>query len=107
MNKSFNKNAPYSPSPLAGKIIELIKRELSLTEVAGEFADLRRSGHKVVGTCPFCTEDTHSFEVFPEYRTYYCSRCLKEGDVFDFLMEIDQVTFRDAFKIILSRYCGL
>jgi len=107
MNNTSRKTKQYQRTPLSGKIIELIKQELSLGEVAGEFTDLRRSGHKLVGTCPFCSGGSDSFKVFPEYHTYYCSQCLKEGDVFQFLMEIDHVTFRDAFKIILTRYCGL
>ncbi|MGB7291055.1 MAG: CHC2 zinc finger domain-containing protein [Thermodesulfobacteriota bacterium] len=107
MKNNSHKTKRYQSTPLARKIIELIKQELSLVEVAGEFTDLRRSGNKLVGACPFCSEGTDSFGVFPEYRSYYCSRCLREGDVFRFIMDIDQVTFRDAFKIILSRYCGL
>jgi len=107
MNNASQKTKRYQRTPLSGKIIELIKQELSLGEVAGEFTDLRRSGHKLVGTCPFCSGGSDSFRIFPEYHMYYCSQCLKEGDVFQFLMDIDHVTFRDAFKIILTRYCGL
>lgn len=106
MNTTSNKTKQYQKTPLAGKIIKLIKQELSLGDVAGEFTDLRRSGPKLVGTCPVCSVPG-SFRVFPEYHIYFCSHCLKEGDVFQFIMDIDKVSFRDAFKIILSRYCGL
>lgn len=107
MKDNTNKKQPYRPSHLARKIIELIKQELSVIEVAGEFTDLKNLGGKFTGTCPFCAEATKSFDVFPVSQTYHCSQCRKQGDVFQFLMDIDQVSFRDAFKIIISRHCGL
>jgi len=106
MKNTSHKTKSYQSTPLARKIIELIKCELLIQEIAGEFTDLKISGNRRIGSCPFC-DASSSFYVSPDSRSFYCSSCRREGDVFRFIMEIDQVTFRDAFKIILSRYCGL
>jgi DNA primase len=94
-------------SHLTEKIIELIKTDVPIEEVVGEFSDLRKYETRLIGSCPFCDESPSSFSVYPESKTFYCSRCLKQGDVFQFIMEIDQVSFRDALKIILTRYAGI
>jgi len=105
-NKTHTKEK-YRPPHLARKIIDLIKKELSIEELTGEFTDLHRGSGRLRGTCPFCDANNGSFSVFSDSQSFYCESCMKEGDVFEFIMEIDGVTFRDAFKIILSRYCGL
>ncbi len=107
MTTTLHKSSEYKSSPLSRKNIELIQCELPIAEIAGEFTDLRKSKTMLIGKCPFCDESSDSFTVFPGDNSFYCESCLREGDVFQFLMEIDHVTFRDAFKIILSRYCGL
>lgn len=107
MKQTTNNSKAYRPSYLARKIIELIKQELSIEELVGEFTDLHRSSGRLRGTCPFCDAGNSAFSVFSDGQSYYCESCMKEGDVFQFIMDIDGVTFRDAFKIILSRYCGL
>ena len=107
MTKNIYTREKYRPPHLARKIIDLIKNELSIEELVGEFTDLRTTKDRLTGTCPFCDSNGGSFSVFPNEGTFYCESCLKEGDVFQFIMAIDGVTFRDAFKIILSRYCGL
>ena len=107
MKKNQFKRERYSPSHLAGKIIDLIKSELSIEELTGEFTDLHRGSGRLRGTCPFCDANGGSFSVFTDSQSFYCESCFKEGDVFEFIMAIDGATFRDAFKIILSRYCGL
>ena len=107
MTKNTHTREKYRPPYLARKIIDLIKNELSIEELVGEFTDLRMNKDRLTGTCPFCDAHRGSFSVFLNDRSFYCESCLREGDVFQFIMAIDGVTFRDAFKIILSRYCGL
>ena len=107
MTRKPNTKYLYQPPQLARNIIDLIKSELSIQELAGEFTDLHRGSGRLRGTCPFCDVNGGSFSVFADSQSFYCESCMKEGDVFEFIMAIDGVTFRDAFKIILSRYCGL
>ena len=107
MKTAFKEKFEPRPSHLTEKIIELIKTEVPIEEMVGEFSDLTKHNTRFIGNCPFCDESSSSLFVYPESKTFYCSRCLKQGDVFQFIMEIDGVTFKDAFKIILTRYAGL
>lgn len=107
MKKHSKRKSEYQPSRLTGKIIELIKKELPLEEVVRTYNPLRKSGERFIGSCPLCGEEASSLAVYPEFPSFYCSCCQRTGDVFYFIMEADRVSFRDALKIILSRYCKL
>ena len=51
--------------------IEELKMRNSLEAVIGKYVDLKRAGSNLVGCCPFHSERTPSFTVFPE-KNFYC-----------------------------------
>src|SRR5260370_2960254 len=53
--------------------------------------------------CPFHKEKTASFSVSPSKEIFYCFGCHKGGSVFNFVMEIERVTFPDAIKIVAEK----
>lgn len=71
---------------------------LSIVDVVGRFVKLRRSGRRYVGLCPFHNEKTPSFGVEPERNLYYCFGCQAGGSVFNFLMEMEGLTFRQSVQ---------
>jgi DNA primase len=60
----------------------------------------------LVGLCPFHQEKDPSFGVDPERQMFYCFGCQKGGTVFNFLMEMEGLSFVDAVRE-LGRKCGV
>ena len=85
------------------EICERIKSSLDIAEIIGERVQLRKSTRGYVGLCPFHNENTPSFHVYTDTRSFYCFGCKEAGDVFTFLMKIDGLEFRDALKILADR----
>jgi DNA primase catalytic core len=68
----------------------------SILEVIGQRVDLRRSGKEYTGLCPFHEDKNPSFSVNEEKGLFHCFGCAASGDVFDFIMQLDGVTFAEA-----------
>src|SRR5256886_8515086 len=56
-----------------------------------------------ISRCPFHKETKPSFSVNPAKDIFYCFGCQKGGSVFNFVMEIERVTFPEAIKIVADR----
>lgn len=78
-------------------IIDQIARATDIVEVVSERVDLKQRGQNWVGLCPFHAEKTPSFNVHPD-GWFKCFGCLKAGGVYQFLMEIEQLTFPEAVR---------
>lgn len=86
------------------EVKDLIKQRADLVEIVGQHVDLKRSGFRYLGACPFHQEKTPSFSVHPEQQFYHCFGCKASGDVFSFMMEYHHMTFPDALKELARRY---
>ena len=84
--------------------IEEIRARADILEVASEFVELKQAGKNYKGLCPFHSEKTPSFNVSQEKQFYHCFGCGKGGSVFNFLMEIESISFIDAVRKLASRY---
>ena len=58
-----------------------------IAEVAASYVNLKHSGRSMVGLCPFHSEKTPSFHIFPENGSFYCFGCGVGGDVITFVAE--------------------
>ncbi len=86
-----------------------IDRVIAATDIAaliGRYTTLKRSGHKLVGLCPFHQEKTPSFTVDPERGLYYCCGCHAGGSIFTFLQEKEGMNFPEAVEH-LARSAGI
>jgi DNA primase len=68
----------------------------SIVSVIGEHVDLRKPGKEYVGRCPFHVDKTPSFSVSEEKGLFYCFSCGESGDVFDFIVKLEGIGFREA-----------
>lgn len=84
--------------------IERILAAADIKEVIGEFVTLKKRGTNYVACCPFHSEKTPSFTVFPRYDVYKCFGCGKRGDVIGFLMEHENMTYPEAHRWLAKRY---
>lgn len=79
-------------------IKENIRSRINTSQVIGRYVKLKASGQNMKGLCPFHKEKSPSFTVNPDKGVYHCFGCGKGGDVFNFLMEIEGLTFPEALK---------
>ena len=74
-----------------------------IEEVVGQYVSLKRSGSNLFGLCPFHGEKTASFSVAPDKGIYYCFGCHKGGNVVNFQMEIEGLSYPDAVRALAKR----
>jgi len=61
--------------------------------------ELKRTGKILMGVCPFHTEDTGSFMIYPETNSWFCfGACREGGDVIKFYRKLHNCTFKTAIK---------
>ena len=84
------------------QIAELNDR-LRIDVVAGDYVRLQGRGRRLVGLCPFHTEKTPSFTITPERNLFYCFGCQKGGSMIDFVMELEKLSFPEAFRLLAER----
>ncbi|MBM4762322.1 DNA primase [Bacillus sp. B15-48] len=85
---------------IAEEKLEEIRQGVEITDVIGDYVQLKKHGRNYFGLCPFHGENTPSFSVSPDKQIYHCFGCGAGGNVFSFVMEIDGLTFQEAaFKL--------
>ncbi len=80
-----------------------IRARTDIVEVVSGYVQLKQSGNTYKGLCPFHTEKTPSFTVSREKQLFYCFGCGAGGDVFSFVMKIENMGFRDAARMLAER----
>src|SRR5690606_12635603 len=88
---------------MAADNVERIKERLDIVDIVGSRVQLRRAGRNFKGLCPFHQEKTPSFVVFPDSQSYHCFGCQRNGDIFSFVMDTENLTFPDAMERLAQR----
>ncbi len=93
---------------MAGRVrtedVALVRERVRVDAVIGEVVTLRSAGAgSLKGLCPFHDERSPSFHVTPARGLYYCFGCGEGGDVVDFLMKHDHLTFTEAIEKLADR----
>lgn len=84
-------------------LTELVERNDIVDVVSGYVRLSKKSGSNMFGLCPFHSEKTPSFSVSPDKQIYHCFGCGKGGGVINFIMEIENLGFRDAVEFLARR----
>ena len=83
--------------------IEEVRAASDIVDVVGDYVALKQRGTNFFGLCPFHSEKTPSFSVNPSLGIYKCFGCGVAGDVFQFLMAIEQATFVEAVRQLAEK----
>jgi DNA primase len=75
-----------------------LKSQVDIVSVASDYVRLRRFGNRYSGLCPFHNEKTPSFSIYADHQFFKCFGCDAKGDVFNFVMMIEGLTFWEALK---------
>jgi len=82
---------------------ERVRDAVDIVDVVGSYIALRRQGKAMVGLCPWHDDSRPSMQVNPERQTYRCWVCDIGGDVFNFLMRMEKLEFREALEQLADR----
>ena len=92
------------PLAFPESFLEELAERNDIVDVVSSYVRLtKRSGANLFGLCPFHSEKTPSFSVSPDKQIYHCFGCGKGGSVINFIMEIENLSFRDAVEFLARR----
>jgi DNA primase len=85
-------------------VVDEIKARVDMVDLISEYVTLRKSGRNYTALCPFHSEKTPSFVVFPETQTWHCfGACATGGDIFTFIQKRENLDFPEALRILAQR----
>lgn len=82
---------------------EEIRGRLNIEDVIGEYVRLQRAGKDLKGLSPFTSEKTPSFMVSPDKQVWYDFSSNTGGDVFNFIMKVENLDFRGAIELLAQK----
>lgn len=85
------------------EVVDEVRLQNDIVEVISQYVPLKQKGSSYFGLCPFHNEKTASFSVNSEKQFYYCFGCGAAGNVFSFLMEMENCDFPEAMKRLADR----
>ena len=83
--------------------IEEIKNRANIVDLVSDYVTLKKAGRNFVGLCPFHKEKTPSFTVTPDRQMFYCFGCGEGGNIFAFMMKINQMTYPEAVRHLAKK----
>ena len=84
-------------------IIDEIVYRNDIEQVISSYVTLKRAGSNFNGLCPFHSEKTPSFTVFPATNSFYCFGCGAGGDVITFTMRAENIGYADALELLAQK----
>lgn len=83
--------------------IDSVRERSDIVELIGSYVTLRRAGSNYTGLCPFHSERTPSFTVFPDTQSFFCFGCEAGGDAFTFVMRAENLEYPEAVEFLAKR----
>ncbi len=84
--------------------IDAVQSRADIVEIAGTYVDLKRAGRSFKGLSPFNQEKTPSFSVDPTKNAFYCFSSGQGGDVVNFVMKMENLTYPEAIEFLANKY---
>ena len=88
---------------LSEDFISELKSRNDISEVIGEYVNLQQKGRNLMGLCPFHSERTPSFCVYPSNGSFYCFGCGAGGDVITFLRLMEHYDYMETVQKLAER----
>ena len=83
--------------------VDEVRAASEIVKVVGDYVKLRKAGANMMGLCPFHQEKTQSFAVHPGKQIFHCFGCGVGGDVFKFIMLIENMSFPEALRRLAEK----
>ncbi len=85
------------------EIIDEILLRNDIESLIGNYVALKRAGSNLKGLCPFHSEKTPSFVVYPHDNSFYCFGCGIGGDAVTFVKQMEHLDYPDALEFLAKR----
>ena len=95
---AFNSNGGITQ-----EFLDELKFKCDIVSVISGYIRLDKKGGKYFGCCPFHNEKTASFCVNTDGQYYHCFGCGASGNVINFVMEMESLSFIDAVKFLAEK----
>ena len=83
--------------------IAQVRDASDIVSLISNYLTLKKSGKGYQGLCPFHADSSPSFHVNPNTQLYYCFGCQKGGNVFNFMMEMEKMSFIEAVEFLAEK----
>lgn len=83
--------------------IEELKYRSDIEQLVSRYTNLKRGGRNLSGLCPFHSEKTPSFVVYPENNSFYCFGCGAGGDIVTFVRMAEHLEYIEALRFLAER----
>ncbi len=84
-------------------LVEEIRSRNDIVELIGSYVNLKRAGSNFNGLCPYHSERSPSFTVFPATQSFYCFGCGAGGDAITFAMRSENLDYPSAVEFLAKR----
>ncbi len=84
-------------------VVEEVLARSNIEGVISPYVSLKRAGGLLKGLCPFHSEKTPSFCVYPKDNSFYCFGCGAGGDAITFVKRAENMDFEDAVETLAKR----
>lgn len=76
--------------------VDQVRSAVNIADFVGQYVQLKKAGKNLFGLCPFHEERTPSFSVNEEKQIFHCFSCGRGGNVFSFIMDLENLSFPEA-----------
>lgn len=83
--------------------IQELRFRCDVESIIASYVNLKRRGRNLVGLCPFHSEKTPSFTVYPESQSFFCFGCSAGGDVITFIRQMENLDYVEAIKFLAQK----
>lgn len=90
-------------SVISNEVINNIRSSVDIVDIVSSYLPLTKRGKNYFGVCPFHNDKNPSMSVSSERQIYTCFSCGATGNVFNFVMEYENVSFLEAVKIVANK----
>jgi DNA primase len=89
---------------MSDNFAQTVKQQTDIVKIIGDYVKLRKTGaQNYTGLCPFHKEKTGSFSVNANHGYFYCFGCHEKGDVFTFVMKLENISFPEAIRVVATK----
>ncbi len=85
------------------ELVEDIRARNDIVELISSYVNLKRAGSNYSGLCPYHSEKSPSFTVFPATASFYCFGCGAGGDAITFVMRSENLDYPSAVEFLAKR----
>ena len=84
-------------------LIQSVRSKVDIVDVISSYIPLVQKGKNYFGVCPFHDDTNPSMSVSRSLQIYKCFSCGASGNVFNFVMDYEHITFKEALELLAKK----